>query len=90
MKGELKPYQLVGLNWMISMYQLGFNCILCDEMGLGKTIQAISLLAFLKDYHNNKGPYLVVCPNSVVQNWLKELHKWLPGLKSEILIARKE
>lgn len=72
------------------MYQTGFNCILCDEMGLGKTIQAISFLAFLKDYKNISGPFLIVCPNSVVSNWLKELQKWFPSLKSEILIARKE
>ena len=72
------------------MYQLGFSCILCDEMGLGKTIQAIALMSFLKDQKGIKGPHLVVCPNSVVGNWQKELKKWLPGLRSEALIARKE
>lgn len=29
---------MVGLNWLISLYSIGFNAILADEMGLGKTI----------------------------------------------------
>ena len=36
--GNLKSYQLTGLNWMISLYNNNLNGILADEMGLGKTI----------------------------------------------------
>lgn len=36
--GQLKNYQMTGLNWMISLYEEGINGILADEMGLGKTI----------------------------------------------------
>ena len=46
--GKLKYYQLVGLNWMISLYESGLNGILADDMGLRKTIQTISILAFLR------------------------------------------
>ena len=42
--GELRDYQVRGLNWMISLYENGINGILADEMGLGKTLQTISLL----------------------------------------------
>lgn len=42
--GELRDYQIRGLNWMISLYEHGINGILADEMGLGKTLQTISLL----------------------------------------------
>jgi ATP-dependent helicase STH1/SNF2 len=45
--GTLKSYQLVSLNWMISLYNNNLNGILADEMGLGKTIQAIALFAYL-------------------------------------------
>ena len=31
----LKPFQLVGVNWIYSLYQNGCNGILADEMGLG-------------------------------------------------------
>ena len=36
---QLKPYQLKGLEWMVSLYNNNLNGILADEMGLGKTIQ---------------------------------------------------
>ena len=42
--GEMRPYQLEGLNWMIGLHDQGINGILADEMGLGKTLQSISLL----------------------------------------------
>ena len=42
--GEMKDYQIRGLNWMISLYENDINGILADEMGLGKTLQTISLL----------------------------------------------
>lgn len=33
--GEMRDYQVRGLNWMISLYENGINGILADEMGLG-------------------------------------------------------
>jgi SNF2 family DNA or RNA helicase len=36
--GEMKSYQVYGLNWMVSLYNNNLNGILADEMGLGKTI----------------------------------------------------
>lgn len=48
--GEMRDYQIRGLNWMISLYENNINGILADEMGLGKTIQTISLIGFLKHY----------------------------------------
>lgn len=72
------------------MSKLGFNGILADEMGLGKTIQAIAFFGYLSQYEGVNGPFLVVCPNTVVSNWKKELKKWLPDLKVVKLIARKE
>jgi ATP-dependent helicase STH1/SNF2 len=36
--GVLKSYQLVGLEWLVSLYNNKLNGVLADEMGLGKTI----------------------------------------------------
>ena len=47
--GELRGYQLEGLNWMRNLYHWGASGILADEMGLGKTIQTLSLFAWLKE-----------------------------------------
>jgi SWI/SNF-related matrix-associated actin-dependent regulator of chromatin subfamily A protein 2/4 len=34
--GTLKPYQIQGLEWLVSLYNNNLNGILADEMGLGK------------------------------------------------------
>jgi SNF2 family DNA or RNA helicase len=48
-------------------------------MGLGKTIQIISLLAVL--YQRAKiFPFLIVVPNSVLDNWKREFNKWAPDM----------
>ena len=44
---KLKPYQLKGLEWMVSLYNNNLNGILADEMGLGKTIQTVALITYL-------------------------------------------
>ena len=38
----MRAYQLVGLQWMVSLYNNRLNGILADEMGLGKTLQVHS------------------------------------------------
>ena len=48
--GTMRPYQIEGLNWMISLFENRINGILADEMGLGKTLQTLSLLGYLKFY----------------------------------------
>ncbi|KAJ4822652.1 Protein CHROMATIN REMODELING 19 [Turnera subulata] len=76
----LKPYQLVGVNFLLLLYRKGIRgAILADEMGLGKTIQAIAYLNLLKHLNNDPGPHLVVCPASVLENWERELKKWCPS-----------
>jgi SNF2 family DNA or RNA helicase len=71
----------------------GFGGILADEMGLGKTLQT---LAFLRGMRNAeygtrnreaiphsalRTPHLVVCPTSLVFNWIAETQKFTPELK---------
>lgn len=80
-KGRLKPYQLKGLNWLANLYEQGINGILADEMGLGKTIQSIVFLAHLCEKHNIWGPFLVVCPNSTLLQWISEINRFCPDLK---------
>ncbi|KAF3564044.1 hypothetical protein DY000_02013858 [Brassica cretica] len=76
----LKPYQLVGVNFLLLLYKKGIEgAILADEMGLGKTIQAITYLTLLNHLNNDPGPHLVVCPASVLENWERELRKWCPS-----------
>ena len=78
---KLKEYQLKGLNWLVNLYEQGINGILADEMGLGKTIQSISVMAYLAEFHNIWGPFLVIAPASTLHNWQQEISKFVPDLK---------
>lgn len=77
----LRPYQRQGVAWMQFLRENKFGGILADEMGLGKTLQT---LAFLQSCYTNRklsGPVLIVCPTSLVFNWLAEAKKFTPELK---------
>jgi SWI/SNF-related matrix-associated actin-dependent regulator of chromatin subfamily A member 5 len=80
--GQMRPYQLEGLNWMIKLQEHGVNGILADEMGLGKTLQSISILGFMQEYKNISGPHLVLVPKSTLSNWMNEFARWCPSLRT--------
>ena len=80
-RGQMRPYQLAGLNWMIRLRHNGLNGILADEMGLGKTLQSISMLGYLEEYSSVKGPHLVLVPKTILSGWQNEFARWLPSLK---------
>lgn len=77
---QLKPYQLIGLNWLTLLHKNKLSGILADEMGLGKTVQAISFLANLYQ-DGDEGPHLITVPASTLDNWVRELKQWCPTLK---------
>lgn len=78
--GELRDYQLLGVNWMAHLWHSFQNGILADEMGLGKTIQTIGMLSYLFHSQNIFGPFLVVVPLSTVGSWQKEFKQWAPDM----------
>jgi len=82
--GELKHYQLVGVEWLLSLYNNRLNGVLADEMGLGKTVQTIALLCHLIEFKQDEGPFLIVVPLSTVSNWESELAHWAPSLKVSV------
>lgn len=45
----MKPYQLLGLSFLVYLHRNGLSGILGDEMGLGKTLQTLSLIQYLKE-----------------------------------------
>lgn len=80
LRGEMRQYQLEGLNWMIRLQENGVNGILADEMGLGKTMQSISILVYMMEYKADTGPHLIIVPKSTLSNWMNELERWAPKL----------
>ncbi|XP_062090362.1 ATP-dependent helicase BRM isoform X2 [Humulus lupulus] len=89
-KGTLRDYQLVGLQWMLSLYNNKLNGILADEMGLGKTVQVMALIAYLMEFKGNYGPHLIIVPNAVLVNWKSELHSWLPSVSCIYYVGSKD
>ncbi|XP_054466432.1 SWI/SNF-related matrix-associated actin-dependent regulator of chromatin subfamily A containing DEAD/H box 1A [Anoplopoma fimbria] len=79
-QNQLKPYQLIGLKWLLLLHEHKLSGILADEMGLGKTIQAIAFLAQLYE-KGIDGPHLITVPASTLDNWVRELKLWCPSLK---------
>ncbi len=82
LKGVLRPYQVGGLKWLYTNTTKGFGSCIADDMGLGKTIQVISLILKLKEEGKLKDPVLVICPTTLMGNWIKELNMFAPSLKA--------
>lgn len=76
--GNLKEYQVKGLEWLVSLYNNNLNGILADEMGLGKTVQTIALITYLIEKKRVHGPYLIIVPLSTLSNWMLEFDRWAP------------
>ncbi|KAG6140645.1 hypothetical protein E4U12_006084 [Claviceps purpurea] len=89
-QGEMRDYQVAGLNWLISLHENGISGILADEMGLGKTLQTISFLGYLRHIAGITGPHLVVVPKSTLDNWKREFARWTPEVNVLVLQGAKE
>ena len=70
-RGELRPYQQAGVDWLAFLRSSGFGAVLADDMGLGKTVEALAVV---------DGRTLVVCPTSVLHNWESEIARFRPDL----------
>ena len=75
LNAELRPYQRFGVDWLAFLRDAGLGAVLADDMGLGKTLQTICII---------RGKALVVCPKSVVYNWLDEIRRFRPGLRTSV------
>ncbi|KAI0341938.1 hypothetical protein BDW22DRAFT_219821 [Trametopsis cervina] len=78
--GELKDFQLTGLNWLAYLWTKGENGILADEMGLGKTVQSVAFLSYLFHTMRQYGPFLVIVPLSTITAWQSQFATWAPDM----------
>lgn len=88
--GQLREYQIQGLNWLVSLHENSLLGILADEMGLGKTLQTISFLGYLRYIKKINGPHLVVVPKSTLDNWAREFAKWTPEVRVLLIQGDKD
>ncbi len=77
----LRSYQRIGVAWLWHLYHHGLGGILADEMGLGKTLQALALIECIRAQKEEARPALVVCPASLVENWIREAARFTPKLR---------
>ncbi len=82
LNAKLYPYQARGVQWLWDTIVSSGGAILADEMGLGKTLQVIALLAKEPPPHHH--PALIVCPTSLITNWVRELEKFAPALTVDV------
>ncbi len=70
LRAVLRPYQDFGARYILRQGKV----LLGDEMGLGKTVQAIAAMVSLRAM--GAAHFMVVCPASVLVNWVREIQKF--------------
>jgi superfamily II DNA or RNA helicase len=89
LEAELRGYQEEGFQWLARLSGWEAGACLADDMGLGKTVQTLAILL----YRAQQGPSLVVCPASVIGNWISEAKRFAPTLQVKTFnnsVNRKE
>jgi len=89
LRASLRSYQEFGARFALA----GRRVVLGDEMGCGKTVEAIAAMAHLRA--EGERHFLVVCPASVLINWMREVrahsslqpHRLHGGERAESLLA---
>jgi non-specific serine/threonine protein kinase len=96
LRADLWQYQREGYHWLAFLYENGFGACLADDMGLGKTVQAICLLAAMKEGKvapPGSAPTglksLVVVPPSLIFNWEREIERFYPELCVRVYRGRE-
>lgn len=87
-KATLQPYQETGVQWLMDIRRLGLGGILADDMGLGKTVTSLAFLEKLRA-KEELGPTLVLVPTSLTYNWMSEMSKFTPDMKSHLFSSRE-
>jgi chromodomain-helicase-DNA-binding protein 1 len=78
--GELKEFQVKGVNFMAFNWVKNRNVVLADEMGLGKTVQTVAFISWLRHVRRQQGPFVVVVPLSTMPSWADTFDNWTPDL----------
>lgn len=82
---RLYPHQRVAVSWLLNT-EYG---MLGDDMGLGKTLSVLTAFNELKE-KGDVDLLLVISPNSLVRNWLRESSQWFPKISTAKLPEQKK
>jgi len=84
MASTLRAYQKIGVEWLLFLYENGLGGLLCDDMGMGKTHEVMAFMVSLLEHKDEKDPYLVVCPTTVLSHWSQKISVHAPALKTAV------
>jgi len=84
MTSPLRPYQKLGVEWLLFLFENGLGGLLCDDMGMGKTHQVMALMLLLRKHMGVKEPFLVVCPTTVLSHWCGKILDHAQSLKAAV------
>ena len=94
LNAELRYYQKIGYNWLLTLDKYKMGGILADDMGLGKTIQVLAIiLQYVEECKIKKEERktsIVISPSSLTLNWLGEARKFAPDLKVNVINGNTE
>ncbi|OAL70370.1 chromodomain helicase [Trichophyton violaceum] len=78
--GQLKEFQIKGVNFLAYNWVRGRNVVLADEMGLGKTVQTVAFINWLRHVRQQQGPFIVIVPLSTMPAWSETFDYWTPDV----------
>ncbi|KAB8339220.1 hypothetical protein FH972_022154 [Carpinus fangiana] len=88
--GQLRDFQIRGVNFIAAKWVQDKNVFLADEMGLGKTVQTVAFLSWLRHQRQMNGPFLIVVPLSTTMAWADTLDKWAPDINYIVYHGNKQ
>ncbi|KAH7388799.1 chromodomain helicase-like protein [Pyrenochaeta sp. MPI-SDFR-AT-0127] len=88
--GNLRAFQLHGVNFLAHNWCRGTNVILADEMGLGKTVQTVAFMNWLRHDRGQDGPFICVVPLSTMPAWADTFNNWTPDVNYVIYTGRED
>ena len=80
---QLRPYQQEGVVWVCHALQRQKAALLADDMGLGKTVQSLAVMKYFMSLESRAT--LIVCPATLVSNWVHEITQWVPEFQIRVL-----
>ena len=88
--GQLRDFQIKGVNFLAHHWCKAENVILADEMGLGKTVQTVSFMSWLRHDRGQQGPFLVVVPLSTMPAWADTFNNWTPDMNYVVYSGKED
>ena len=84
----LRPYQHIGVQFLLDRSSCGAGAILADDMGLGKTVQVLAALDAwhrLAASHGKRFRALIISPASVMRTWQQQAQQFCPSLTTALI-----